>query len=191
MKRIVVFASGGGSNFEALALSLDKDNEEISLLLYDIKNAGVKDRAKRLGIRSEYIGKALGPLDMESHVLWLLRSAKPDLIVLAGYLGIIPASITKAYRGRIINIHPSLLPKYGGRGFHGMKVHEAVLANREVISGCTVHHVDEGIDTGEIIEKMAVKVEAGDTPDTLAARVLKLEHVLLSKVVKRMLWEEK
>ena len=108
------------------------------------------------------------------------------MIVLAGYMSVLDARLIDAYRDRIINIHPSLIPKYCGKGFYGHHVHEAILAGGETESGATVHFVDEGVDTGKIILQRTVPVEPGDTPDTLAARVLKVEHTILPLAVKQL-----
>ena len=106
-----------------------------------------------------------------------------DLIVLAGYLSIVSKPLLDVYEGRIINIHPSLIPRHCGKGMYGLHVHESVLASGDKVSGCTVHFVDSGTDTGKIIRQVRVPVEEGDTPETLQARVLKEEHILLPQVV--------
>ncbi len=113
-----------------------------------------------------------------------LKQYNVDLIVLAGYLAILDESFIEAFKGRIINIHPSLLPKYGGQGYYGAKVHEAVIAAGEKYSGATTHFVDNGVDTGRIIYQAQIEVKEGDTPETLAQRVLREEHRLIVKTVK-------
>ena len=107
--------------------------------------------------------------------------------MLAGYMKVLEPPVIDAYRGRIINIHPSLIPKYCGKGFYGKRVHQAVLDGGETVSGATVHFVDEGVDTGEIILQREVPVEPGDTAETLAARVLKTEHVILAEGIKKVM----
>jgi phosphoribosylglycinamide formyltransferase-1 len=116
-----------------------------------------------------------------------LAGANIDLIVLAGYMSILPPEIIRAYPKRIINIHPSLIPKHCGKGYYGIRVHESVLAAGERESGATVHYVDEGVDTGEIIVQERVPVMAGDTAETLAARVLETEHVILIRAIQKIL----
>ncbi len=124
---------------------------------------------------------------MYEQIIRELTAAKIDYLVLAGYLNILTKNIVDAFPKRIINIHPSLIPKYCGMGYYGMRVHEAVIANREKISGATVHYVDEGADTGEIIAQETVPVYDTDTPETLRARVLELEHKLLPKTLIKLL----
>ena len=120
---------------------------------------------------------------MDSDIINVLESYNIDLVVLAGYLNIVSPLLVHRYNRRIINIHPSLIPKYCGMSYYGMRVHEAVIANHEKESGCTVYYVDEGADTGEIIRQERVKVLDTDTPETLQARVLEVEHQLLPSVV--------
>ena len=116
-----------------------------------------------------------------------LQKSGADMIVLAGYMKVLPKEIIERYRNKIINIHPSLIPKYCGKGFYGKRVHQAVLDGGETVSGATVHFVDEGVDTGEIILQREVPVEPGDTAETLAARVLKTEHVILAEGIKKVM----
>jgi phosphoribosylglycinamide formyltransferase-1 len=119
----------------------------------------------------------------------LLLEAKPDLVVLAGYLKILDKEIVNAFLGRIVNIHPSLLPKYGGKGCYGLKVHEMVLESGDTVTGATIHYVTEGVDQGEIILQHQMGVEKTDTPESLASRVLDLEHQLMVEGVKKVLME--
>ena len=128
---------------------------------------------------SEYFDEA-GP-EYEQQVMEELQKSGADMIVLAGYMKVLPKEIIERYRNKIINIHPSLIPKYCGKGFYGKRVHKAVLEGGEKESGATVHFVDEGVDTGEIILQEKVPVLEGDTPDELAARVLKVEHRILAE----------
>ena len=129
--------------------------------------------------------------EMYDEVIAELKEDGVDLIVLAGYLTILTPNIVKAFRGRIINIHPALLPDFGGKGFYGLRVHKAVLAAGVKKSGCTVHFVDEGTDTGEIIDRAEVPVYPYDTPETLQARVLSEEHKLLPKTIEKLIKEER
>lgn len=117
----------------------------------------------------------------------LLQAVAPcDLVVLAGFLSILPPKLVRAFKGRILNIHPSLLPAHGGRGLYGKKVHAAVLAQGDLVSGCTVHWVEEGVDTGAIVAQAKVLVMSGDTPETLGARILPLEHWLLVAALRQI-----
>ena len=176
-KRIVVLASGGGSNFQALIDAQQKGelDVEIAGLIVDNTSAPALLRATRSGIDTAIVSKRTLAADLLSQ----LDRWRPDLIVLAGFLSIIPDVVVAAYRGRIINIHPSLLPEFSGKGYYGIAVHEAVLAAQRAVSGATTHYVDEGIDTGAIIMQRAVAVLPDDTAHALQQRVLALEHELL------------
>ena len=185
--RIAVLVSGGGSNLQAILDAIDRGeiNGEVVQILCSAKKAYALERARKYQIPAVVVHRKDYP-DMEAcneARFQAVLAAEPDLIVLAGYLGIVPPQMVKRFRGRIINIHPALLPAYGGRGMFGHHVHEAVVAAGETTSGCTVHFVDEGTDTGPIIFQQAVPVLPGDTADTLAERILPYEHQLLPKAV--------
>ncbi len=174
MKNIVVFASGSGTNAEKIIEYFqDSPVGTVTHVFSNVKTAGVLDRAKALGVRTfvfnteELNGAA---------VLDKLKSAKTDLIVLAGFLKKIPASIVEAYEDNIINIHPSLLPDYGGKGMYGMNVHRAVVENEEEETGITIHYVNENYDEGDIIFQESVEVDYEDTPEDVAYKVQQLEH---------------
>jgi len=186
MKRVGVMASGNGSNFEALLKGI---KAEVVLLLVNKDNAYVTQRAERNGVPVVNIGLGhfKSPRDRDQRIIGALREQAVDLVVLAVYLGILSPEVIRAYPGRIVNIHPSLIPKYAGKGYYGSKVHEAVILNREPFTGVTVHYVDEGIDTGEIISQEKVPVLPTDTPDSLGKRVLEVEHRLLVETVNRLL----
>lgn len=186
MRRIGVMASGGGTNFQAL---IEGARAEIAILLVDRDEAYAAKRARKHGIPVAFIGAGHfeNAGDRDEEILRLLREHEPDLIVLAGFLGILSPRIIRAYPGRIINIHPSLIPEYAGKGYYGRRVHEAVIANHEAFTGATVHYVDEGIDTGGIIAQERIPVADGDTPETLAQRVLEIEHRLLVDTVNQLL----
>jgi phosphoribosylglycinamide formyltransferase-1 len=189
MKNISVLVSGGGSNFQAIIDSIESgliENGRISLLISSNPDAFAIKRAEAFGIKCAIIGKHNFPDEKKraEKILKLLNSESTDLVVLAGYMNVLSQEIVEAYRNKIINIHPSLIPKYCGMGMYGHHVHEAVLAGGETESGATVHFVDEGVDTGKIILQKAVPVEADDTPETLAARVLEAEHEILPLAVK-------
>src|ERR687898_1894818 len=174
--RIAVAISGRGSNLEALHQALKSGAAaEIVLIVSDRADAAGLERARQWDIPAEVLPQ---PAD---GALWiaLLRRYAVDLVVLAGYLKLVPANVIAAYRGRIINVHPALLPVFGGRGMYGRRVHEAVLAAGERETGATIHLVDEEYDHGRIVAQCRVPVLAGDTPDALAARVLEREHAFL------------
>ncbi|MCD8308559.1 MAG: phosphoribosylglycinamide formyltransferase [Clostridia bacterium] len=189
MKKIAVFASGGGTDFQSVIdANLKEKFCEIVLLVASKNGIGAIDRATRHGIPSRVFAKADYP-DLEvlyAELANLLNSLKVDYIVLAGWLKIIPESFIKKFEDRIINIHPSLIPSFCGGGYYGLKVHKAVLDYGSKISGCTVHFVNEVPDGGAIIAQRAVEVKDGDTPETLQARILEVEHQLLPYCVKML-----
>jgi phosphoribosylglycinamide formyltransferase 1 len=172
--RIAVLASGGGSNMEAIA-----ERVPLALVASNRADAGALALAARRGIATEVIER---PLDAEG-MLAMFRRHGIEVVALAGYLKKIPEAVTRAFRGRMINIHPSLLPAFGGPGMYGERVHAAVLAAGVQESGATVHFVDADYDRGPIIAQRRVPVEPGDTPATLAARVLAAEHALYPEIV--------
>lgn len=188
-KKLAVFASGGGTDLQSLIYAQESgflDNAEIALVVSNKKNAYALERAKLHNIPTMVFSKA-DFCDKEELFFQLanyLDKKEIDLIVLAGYLMIIPPSFIRRFENRIINIHPSLIPKFCGDGFYGIKVHEAVIASKETESGATVHFVDEGTDTGKIILQEKVPVLNNDTPEILQQRVLELEHSLLPRAVK-------
>jgi len=195
MLRISVLVSGGGTNLQAVIDGVEGGEipcARIVRIIASNSRAYSLERAKKHGIPAAVIGKENYP-DPEARTREILReldSAQTDLVVLAGYMSILSPEIIRAYEGRIINIHPSLIPKYCGMGFYGKRVHEAVLAGGEKESGATVHYVDEGVDSGPIILQGRVPVLAEDTADTLAARVLETEHRILVQSI-RYLAEKK
>ena len=188
MKNIAVFVSGSGSNLQAVidACNNKTVNGKITAVISSKQGVYALKRAEEAGIDSYvFEKKSYDSADvMFGEILKLLRSKNIDLIVLAGYLSILPPSVIAEYKNRIINIHPSLIPSFCGNGFYGLKVHKAVLDYGCKVSGATVHFVDEGTDTGAVILQKAVKVFDGDTPEKLQKRVLKEEHKLLVSAVK-------
>ncbi len=177
--RVAVFASGGGTNLEALFEALDAHpTAEITLVVSDRDRAFALERATRRGVAT-----AIVTHDDGESIIELLETHAIDWVVLAGYLRIIPPAVVQRYRGRMLNIHPALLPKFGGAGMYGERVHAAVLEAGESESGATVHLVDELYDHGPIVAQRKVKVKPDDTPERLAARVLEVEHELLPEVV--------
>ncbi|HKU60374.1 MAG TPA: phosphoribosylglycinamide formyltransferase [Gemmatimonadales bacterium] len=178
--RVAVAASGRGSNLEALLRSLGPGAPAgVVLVLSDRPGAGALTLGRAHGVATHVLG------DPASAGEWLdqLERAAADLVVLAGYLKLVPAGVIERYRGRIVNIHPALLPAFGGRGMYGHRVHEAVLASGARESGASVHLVDEVYDRGEVLARARVPVLPGDDADRLAARVLDVEHRLLPAVV--------
>jgi formyltetrahydrofolate-dependent phosphoribosylglycinamide formyltransferase len=179
--KIAVCVSGGGSNLLALLESLRNfGGAKVVLVLSNRASAGGLGHANAFGVPAAVFRD---PADGDEW-LELLRQHHVDLIVLAGYLKLVPPAVIAAYRGRIINIHPALLPSFGGPGMYGLRVHQAVLASGAKVSGCTVHLVDEEYDRGPILAQSRVPVLPGDTAETLAARVLEAEHRLLPAVVR-------
>jgi formyltetrahydrofolate-dependent phosphoribosylglycinamide formyltransferase len=178
--RLAVCVSGRGSNLQALIDALDRSPlAQVVLVLSNRPDTPALELARERGIH------AVAFTDYRDTFEWLARlsAERVDLVVLAGYLKLVPAEVIGAYRGRILNIHPALLPAFGGPGMYGRRVHEAVLASGARVSGATVHLVDEEYDRGEILAQARVPVLPGDTPETLAARVLEAEHRLLPAVV--------
>jgi len=176
--RISVLASGGGSNLHALIDHFAGAAASVGVITFvasDSESAGALDRARAAGIAT---GVLDAPLDSDV-VLSLLDTAKTDVLVLAGYLKLVPAGVVHAFRGRILNVHPALLPSFGGPGMYGRRIHEAVLAHGVTLTGVTVHFVDEHFDRGPIIAQWPVPVVPGDDVALLAARVLRAEHRLL------------
>lgn len=178
--RVAVCVSGGGSNLQALLEALQGEAPaRVVLVLSNRPDAGGLERARQAGVPAEVLSDPADTTD------WITRLGRRDvdLVVLAGYLKLVPPGVLTKYRGRMINIHPALLPAFGGPGMYGRRVHEAVLASGATESGATVHLVDEEFDRGEILGQRRVPVHAGDTPESLAARVLEAEHRLLPAVV--------
>ena len=189
MLKIAVLVSGGGTNLQAIIDAIDNGtitNTEIKVVISNNKNAYALERAKNHGIEA----LCISPKDYEDRtkfneaLLEKLNSYEVDLIVLAGFLVVIPEMMIKLYRNRIINIHPSLIPSFCGTGFYGLKVHEGVLSRGVKVTGATVHFVDEGTDTGPIILQKAVEVQQNDTPEVLQRRVMEqAEWVIMPQAI--------
>lgn len=183
--RIAVLASGGGSNLQALidffAQLGDSRAGDIVLVAADRSDAGALERARRAGIPTALIASRRAPGGSE--LASLLAEHHADLVVLAGYLQFVPAEVTRRYAGRLLNVHPALLPDFGGAGMYGSRVHRAVLAAGARTSGPTVHFVDDVYDHGPVIARWPVPVRPDDDEHTLAARVLRAEHLLFPRVV--------
>ncbi|MBO4310448.1 MAG: phosphoribosylglycinamide formyltransferase [Lachnospiraceae bacterium] len=189
MLKIAVCVSGGGTNLQAIIDSIKSgrlENVEIVRVISNNPNAYALERARNEGIDAVCVSpKSFSTRDeFNSALLDSLNEAKPDLVVLAGFLVVIPKNVIEAYRGRIINIHPSLIPSFCGTGYYGLKVHEAALQRGVKITGATVHYVDEGTDTGPIIMQKAVEVKEGDTPEILQRRVMEqAEWIILPESI--------
>lgn len=184
---IAVLASGGGSNLQALLDRFNaKDSSEarVALVISDREEAGALERARRARVPGHVIAtKGRAQAEIAGELLTTLHEHDVGLIALAGYLKLVPAEVVRAFRERIVNIHPALLPAFGGPGFYGMRVHEAVIESGATVTGPTVHLVDEEYDRGRILAQWPVPVFAADTADALAARVLAVEHVLYPAVI--------
>jgi len=189
--KIAVFASGGGSNFKSLISSIDKTIGDIKLLVSNKKDAFALNIAKNSNIETIYVRRSEFSSDDEydEFVVKKLEEKNIKLILLAGYLRILTPVILSRFESRIINIHPSFLPDFGGKGMYGMKVHEAVIASGVRKTGCTVHLVNEKIDAGRILAQTSVQISDNDTPQSLAAKVLAEEHKLFPKTVNKFLTE--
>lgn len=192
--RISVLVSGGGSNLQAL-IDAQKagllGNGKIVQVISGRMDAYALKRAEADGIPSIVIDKIRFPKDQDRNnaILSALESASTDLVVLAGFMNVLAPNIVARYRDRIVNVHPALIPKHCGKGMYGQHVHRAVLAAGDRESGATVHLVDEGVDTGRILMQERVPVLPGDTPETLAERVLGVEHKILPAAVGQLVAE--
>lgn len=194
MLRISVLVSGGGTNLQAVIDSIETGrikDAKISCIISSNPKAFALERGIRHGIKTMVIDRNQYPaMSLRTKaIISALEEEKTDLVVLAGYMSVLEPELVQAFKGRIINIHPSLIPKYCGKGFYGHHVHEAVIAAGEKESGATVHFVDEGVDTGPIIIQKKVPVLEGDTPDALGERILKVEHEILTEAINKVISE--
>ena len=186
MKRISVFVSGNGTNLQRIAEYFSGNNDvEIVNVVCNNPKAYAIERAKNLGIPLRMITKQEFNSPEFPHEM---KSLNLDLIVLAGFLWKIPSSLIQAYPRQIVNIHPALLPNYGGKGFYGEHVHEAVVAAKEPFSGITIHYVNEIYDSGEIILQARVALDSNETPDSLAAKIHKLEQAYFPVAIEQVLF---
>ena len=188
MKRLAVFVSGGGTNLQRIAeYFAPNPNVEIACVVSNNKDAFANQRAKNLGIPLLLVDR---PYFTSDTFVGRMKSLDIDLIVLAGFLWLIPQRLIEAFPNKIINIHPALLPKYGGKGFYGHHVHEAVVAAHEKESGITVHYVNEHYDSGNIIFQAKVALLETDTPDDVAAKIHVLEQENFPLVIEKLLFEK-
>lgn len=183
--RVAVMISGGGSNLQSLIDAQKNANYEISLVISDRENVFGLERAKENNIANFHITKNnfIYKDERNEEILRLFSEYEIDIVVLAGYLSIFDEVLIKKYTNKIINIHPSLIPSFCGMGFYGHHVHDAVYKSGVKITGATVHFVNVGVDTGEIILQETVKIENDDNPDTIANKVLAIEHKILPKAL--------
>lgn len=186
MKRIAIFASGTGTNAENLIRYFRTNpSGRVVLVLSNKPAAGVLEKASDLGVETCVFERR--QFYETRDVLKLLKDRGIDFIVLAGFLWLVPEYLLDAFQGRIINIHPALLPKYGGKGMYGRHVHEAVLRNGEKESGITIHQVNPEYDEGDVVFQARCEVQPGDTPETLASRIHELEYAHFPAVVEQLL----
>ncbi|MFZ1840329.1 MAG: phosphoribosylglycinamide formyltransferase [Leptotrichiaceae bacterium] len=187
MFKIAVLVSGGGTNLQEIIDNIENKrlNCKIEYIIAD-RDCYSLERGRKYNIKSVLLDKKEYGNKLSNEINKVLEN-KVDLIVLAGYLSIIDKDFISNWSNKIINIHPSLLPKYGGKGMYGMNVHEAVIANKEKKSGCTVHFVDVDIDTGKILLQRKVDVSNNETPESLQKKVLKEEHQLLIEAIEKVI----
>jgi len=186
MKKIAIFASGTGSNAAKIVKHLKGHKTiEVVLIVSNKSTAGVLSMASQNGIPTEILNRQ--EFNNNEGFLEKLSSFEVDFIVLAGFLWLVPGYLVQAYTKRIVNIHPALLPKYGGKGMYGMNVHKAVKSANESESGPTIHFVNEHYDEGDIIFQVKTEILESDTPDDIAAKVLKLEHQYYPIVVEKVI----
>ncbi|NSW95215.1 MAG: phosphoribosylglycinamide formyltransferase [Bacteroidales bacterium] len=186
MKHIAIFASGSGSNAENIVRYFsNKITAKVTLILSNKREAYVLKRAEALNVKSVFFER--DDLYRTGRVLDILKENHIDFIVLAGFLWLVPDDILEAYRGRIVNIHPALLPSYGGKGMYGDRVHRSVIRNRDSESGITIHHVNEYYDQGDIIFQARCRVDPEDTPESLAAKVHALEYEHYPRIIEELI----
>ena len=185
-KRIAIFASGSGTNAERIISYFQKHEIfEVTIVLSNKSDAYVLERAKRLKVNTHVFNR--DTFNNSNEIPELLAELNVDLVVLAGFLWLIPSNLIRSFPDRIINIHPALLPQYGGKGMYGRHVHEAVIANGEKESGISIHLVNEVYDEGRIIFQEKCEVKPGDSPETLAQRIHELEYQYFPRVIEDFL----
>ena len=188
-KRIVIFASGSGTNTQNLIQYFQQSEfAEVVLVMSNKKGAKVLDRSKKLKVKCLHFDKMA--LSASDGVLGLLKEARADYIILAGFLLKFPKHILKEFPNSVINLHPALLPKYGGKGMYGHHVHEAVVANKEKETGITIHYVNEHYDEGAIIFQKSVRLSKNDTPATVAEKIHELEYACFPEVIENIVLSE-
>jgi phosphoribosylglycinamide formyltransferase 1 len=190
---IAVLASGGGTNLQALLEHFNGETgrlARVKLVIASRPGIGALDRASAAGVSTAIVDPRLHSDGGGAELLRVMGEHEVDIVILAGYLHLVPGEVVERFRGRMLNVHPALLPAFGGAGMYGMRVHRAVLESGARVSGATVHQVDERYDEGAIVGQWPVPVLRGDTPESLAARVLRAEHLLLPAAVDAFLLNE-
>ncbi len=186
MSKVALFASGGGSNVENIVKYfegvLSKDDFHV---FTNKKTAFVNERALQLDVKLTLFSRE--DFYTTTKVIDILEDDQTDLIVLAGFLWLVPSALIQKFKGKIINIHPALLPKYGGKGMYGSKIHEAVVKNKETETGITIHYVDENYDEGKIIFQTKFKVDVSDTAEMVESKIHELEYKYYPEVIKKLL----
>jgi phosphoribosylglycinamide formyltransferase-1 len=192
MKKIAVLASGSGSNLQTLIDQIHQKDGLICVVISDRKNAYALERAKQAGIPAVHISRLKYNSDNEydAEILRILKKYEAQAVILAGYLKILTPLLIDAYKNKIMNIHPSLIPSFCGDGFYGMRVHNAVYEKGVKVTGATVHFVDHGIDSGPIIVQRAVSVEDSDTAEQIQQKVLNVEHNILAEATRLFLQDK-
>ncbi len=190
--RLGFLASHGGSNMLAIvnAIKSGKLDAEAAVVISNNSTSGALEKAENENIPNFHVSSKTHGAEESSTICEILKKHKVDLVILAGYMKKIGDEILTEYKGKILNIHPALLPKFGGAGMYGMNVHTAVIEAQETESGPTVHLIDEHYDRGRILAQTKVPVEKGDTPETLAARVLKVEHLIYADTIQKIVTGE-
>ncbi len=184
--KIIIFASGSGTNAENIIKFFQKSkNVEVAAVLSNRRSAGALKKAHDLNVKALLFDREA--LYHTNDVLNILKDMDPDLIVLAGFLWLFPSNIIQAFPNKIINIHPALLPKYGGKGMYGSKVHESVISEKEMESGITIHYVNEKYDEGQTIFQATTSIDDNDTPETLASKIHELEYRHFPEVIQQLL----
>ncbi|MCH3924765.1 MAG: phosphoribosylglycinamide formyltransferase [Bacteroidales bacterium] len=190
MKKLALFASGNGTNVQQISEYFANNNDvKVSCVVVNKKNCYVIERAKNLNIPCYYFNRK--DFYESDKVLDLMKENEIDYIILAGFLWLIPNNLLMKYNNKIINIHPALLPKYGGKGMYGHNVHEAIVLHKEKESGITIHYVNEKYDSGDIIFQAKCKIEAKDSADDVAAKIHLLEKEYYPKVIEKVVKENK
>ena len=189
-KKLVIFASGSGTNAENIIKYFQKDKRvKVEAVFSNNRAAKVLERAHKLNVKALHFDREA--LYGSNEMLNLLKDMNPDLIVLAGFLWIFPQNLLDRFQNRVINIHPALLPKYGGKGMYGMKVHEAVLQKKELETGISIHYVNENYDEGKLIFQATCPVESTDTAEDIANKIHALEYKHFPEVIEKLLFPSK
>ena len=184
--KIIIFASGSGTNAENIIKFFQKSGQtEVAAVFSNNKSAGALKKAHNLNVKALLFDKEA--FYKTNEVLNIIKDIDPDLIVLAGFLWLFPSKIIREFPGRIINIHPALLPKFGGKGMYGARVHETVIAEKEKETGITIHYVNEKYDEGQTIFQATTNIEENDTSESLAAKIHQLEYKYFPEVIQQLL----